>query len=398
MAGPVLWQQPGAGGVISNPNLPGGDPYALPYGDAGKAVEDQRRRSLEAMSTAGTAGRQYVADAQSAIEAKRAQAVNMALAESRQRGSDQAAQDVVASRINEPYQHRSASLDQGSASRSQDIAYRQAGNDNYFSQVAPAVQAGHDRMLGSYQRERARQDAERAYQQAQLEQQIAQAKYEAEQDRMEREWNRQQALEERAWQEAFAEKKFGWEQTMDERNFQQELEQARLAAARARSSGGGGSGGGGSSGYYGTGFTKTELKDQFPGLVRDVRSRVDPGNLMGSKIAKLTGFDKTLQGGVAGNVARAIGIPAAAGQSMLGKYSTGLKQNNQGMYDAQGKPIASSQGANVVYQQTYDVIQQQLEAGASPTDIIRQARSSGLYGSDPTAVNRAISDALPGWS
>jgi hypothetical protein len=119
---------------------------------------------------------------------------------------------------------------------------------------------------------------------------------------------------------------------------------------------------------------------------------------MGSKIAKLTGFDKTLQGGVAGNVARAIGIPAAAGQSMLGKYSTGLKQNNQGMYDAQGKPIASSQGANVVYQQTYDVIQQQLEAGASPTDIIRQARSSGLYGSDPTAVNRAISDALPGWS
>jgi hypothetical protein len=282
----VLWQAgQQAGGLKTNPNLPGGDPYALPYGEAGQAVEDQRRRSLEAMAAGGTAGRQAVVDAQTQINAKRAEAVGMALKESQSRNAPQAAQDVIASRISEPYTHRSAGLDQGQAARAQDMAYRQAGNEQFFSQVAPAVQAGHDRMLGSYQRERARQDAERAYQQAlleqqakELEQQVAQAKWEAEQDQLQREWERQQKILDREWEQGFAEKKFGWEKEMDERNFQQDLEMARLSASRSRGGGGGGSGGGssGSSGFLGLGMgNKGETVPQLLAGIGSAASRLN---------------------------------------------------------------------------------------------------------------------------
>lgn len=379
-AGPILYQAPGA----DTANLPGGDPYAANAGQAAQDVERQRQQALSGYGIAAQAGKQAVIDATAKMNSARDAAMQQQMAEARQRNAPQAAIDEIQNRIAAPYANYEASMQAGDAARQQDIAYRTAALNSYMSQVAPAVQGGHDRALSAYQRERAQQDAQRAYEQAQLENQVAMAKFQAQQDQLNREWQQAQAEREFNYKVAFDKQQFDEDVRRWGLEFAQKQQEARDAAARARSGGGGGGGrsGSGSSGYFGTGMSKTDLTAALPGMIGKVQQTYGP-----------------------------IGTAAAFGASMGAGQGLNVYTAHQ-MEDANKMPSgvlaallpkfvppkdAAPPAKNVVYGQADAIIRQELAKGTSPQEIIRMARSSNLYGQDSTAVNNAIADDLPGW-
>jgi hypothetical protein len=383
--------------ILSGAGLPGGDPFAANAQTAADAVEEQRRRANEASAMAAQNSRTAIVDAKGQIDQRRQMAMDQALAEARGRGSDQAALDVVGARVSAPYLSRGASLDQGQATRQQDYDFRQSGANDYFSQVAPAVQGGHDRALAAYQRERAQQDAERAYQQQQLEQQMALARL-----------SQQGDAEDRAWRQAQADREFNYKVSFDKQQFDEDvrrygIEQAnklelQRQAAASRGSGGGG-GGGGSSGYYGTGQTKTEIKDAFGGMLGQLRGAIDPSGIGGTKFAKIAGVDKLLQGIAGYNVGKQLGVPGAAIPALMPKYSMGLTQTNQGKLAPTGpggafQPNTPKLTPEAIYQQAVDAINTFKAQGLDDKTIVQRLRAIDLS----PATSKAISDYLPGWS
>jgi len=97
-----------------------------------------------------------------------------------------------------------------------------------------------------------------------------------------------------------------------------------LKQQQLRQSAAGGSSGRGSSGFAGTGMTQTQFKAAVPGAITGLRQGIDPNNIFGSTLGKVTGLDKLLNQVAGHNIGLQNNVSDALMASVMPKYSSGL--------------------------------------------------------------------------
>ncbi|MFP5376115.1 MAG: hypothetical protein ACLGIO_04940 [Acidimicrobiia bacterium] len=129
---------------------------------ANATIEAQRKALLSAMATAGTAGAEAVKAAQADLAARRQAAVAAAQAAAGGRDAPAALQAQLGSTIATPYDASAAALTAGAASRTGDLAARQANTESYLGEVSaamPVVRAQAERQLAELRARAAREAA-----------------------------------------------------------------------------------------------------------------------------------------------------------------------------------------------------------------------------------------------
>lgn len=373
-------------------------------------IREQRRQLLDAIAGAGSAGRaEYQRQSQLNESSKQTQLAS-AVAAAQSRNADPGTLAALQGTISRPYQEGQSSLDAANANWQNLFNSMGISADQYATQYGnsiPVIQQQFKNDLASnfaITRANAQRDIEKGRQttalgmaQISLDEALRQAQF--------REDEADDAAAAAQWQKEFDEsqRRYGIENEWEQKKFDEDvrrfgLEYALKQAQLARSGSGGSGGGSGSGGYYGTGQTKTEIKDLFPGLVSGSMSALDrkTGGLVGSALSRLTGVEGATRGMISGSVSDQLGIPRSVGQGFLPPYDNRLSQTGQGIIKP-GTGVSNPATRDAYQTKTYNWATDGLRQGLTPQQVEARMIADPAFGNNLT-VKRVIAEAVNDWN